>query len=165
MATIAQRITNCLWFDAEAEEAALLYTSIFKHSSIGAITRFGKEGFEFHKKPEGSVMTISFSLDGQEFLGLNGGPNFKFNEAMSLIVNCEDQAEIDHYWYKLSAGGQEGQCGWLKDKFGVSWQVVPANWIEMMTHPDKARTKKVMEKVFQMKKFDLAIIDKAFNSQ
>jgi predicted 3-demethylubiquinone-9 3-methyltransferase (glyoxalase superfamily) len=131
----------------------------------GAITRFGKEGFEFHKKPEGSVMTISFTLDGQEFLGLNGGPIFKFNEAMSLIVNCENQAAIDHYWYKLSEGGQEGQCGWLKDKFGVSWQVVPANWIEMMTHPDKARTKRVMEKVFQMKKFDLAIIDKAFNGQ
>ena len=165
MATIKQRITNCLWFDSEAEDAAKLYTSIFKNSSIGAITRFGKEGFEFHRKPEGSVMTVSFYLDGQEFLGLNGGPRFQFNEAMSLIVNCENQAEIDHYWYKLSDGGKEGQCGWLTDKFGVSWQVVPVNWIEMMNNPDKKRTSKVMEKVFQMKKFQLDILEKAFNDQ
>lgn len=165
MATIKQRITNCLWFDSEAEDAAKLYTSIFRNSSIGAITRFGKEGFEFHGKPEGSVMTVSFYLDGQEFLGLNGGPLFKFNEAMSLIVNCKNQAEIDHYWYKLSEGGKEGQCGWLTDKFGVSWQVVPVDWIEMMNNPDKKRTGKVMEKVFQMKKFQLDILEQAFNNQ
>jgi predicted 3-demethylubiquinone-9 3-methyltransferase (glyoxalase superfamily) len=164
MANIRQRITNCLWFDTEAEEAAKFYTSIFKNSSIGSVTRFGKEGFEFHGKPEGSVMTISFHLDGQEFLGLNGGPQFKFNEAMSLIVNCENQAEIDHYWYKLSAGGKEGQCGWLTDRFGVAWQVVPITWMEMMNNPDKEKTKKAIAKVFQMKKFDLAVIEQAFNS-
>ena len=164
MANIKQRITNCLWFDSEAEDAAKLYTSIFKNSSIGAITRFGKEGFEFHGKPEGSVMTVSFHLDGQEFMGLNGGPQFKFNEAMSLVVNCENQGEIDHYWYKLSEGGKEGQCGWLTDKFGVSWQVVPTTWIEMMNNPDKEKAKKAMAKVFQMKKFELDVIEKAFNS-
>ena len=159
MAKITQRITNCLWFDSEAEDAAKLYTTIFKNSTIGATTHFGKEGFELHRKPEGSVMTISFYLDGQEFLGLNGGPQFKFNEAMSLIVNCEDQEEINHYWYKLSEGGKEGQCGWLTDKFGVSWQVVPFNWIKMMNNPDKAKTKKLMEKVFQMKKFELGVLE------
>ncbi len=164
MAIITQRITNCLWFDTEAEEAAQMYTSIFENSGIGPITRFGKEGFEFHRKPEGAVMTVAFTLDGQEFLGLNGGPDFKFNEAMSLIVNCEDQAAIDHYWYKLSEGGVEGQCGWLKDKFGVSWQVVPASWMEMMNNPDKTRTKRVMEKLFQMKKFDLAILQQVYNA-
>ena len=164
MANIKQRITNCLWFDSEAEDAAKLYTSNFKNSSIGAITRFGKEGFEFHGKPEGSVMTVSFHLDGQEFMGLNGGPQFKFNEAMSLVVNCENQEEIDHYWYKLSEGGKEGQCGWLTDKFGVSWQVVPTTWIEMMNNPDKEKAKKAMAKVFQMKKFELDVIEKAFNS-
>ena len=164
MVNITQRITNCLWFDSEAEEAARLYTSIFKNSKIGAITHFGKEGFEFHRKPEGSVMTVSFYLDGQEFLGLNGGPIFKFNEAMSLIINCENQEEIDHYWYKLTEEGKEGQCGWLTDKFGVSWQVVPVQWIEMMNNPDKTKTRKVMEMVFQMKKFDLKLIEQAFNS-
>ena len=116
MATINQRIINCLWFDSEAEEAAALYTSIFKNSAIGIITRYGKEGFEFHGKPEGSVMTITFRLDGQEFMGLNGGPKFKFSEAMSLVINCETQEEIDHYWYKLSEGGKESYCGWLTDK-------------------------------------------------
>lgn len=164
MATITQRITNCLWFDAEAEQAAQYYTGIFPNSSIGTITRFGKEGFEFHGKPEGSVMTVSFVLDGMELLGLNGGPIFTFNEAMSLIVNCADQEEIDHYWYKLSAGGQESQCGWLKDQFGVSWQVVPARWMEIMSSPDTARVHKAMEKIFAMKKIDLAVIEAAFNS-
>jgi predicted 3-demethylubiquinone-9 3-methyltransferase (glyoxalase superfamily) len=162
MANITQRITNCLWFDSEAEEAAIHYTSIFKNSRIGAKTHFGKEGFEFHKKPEGSVMTVSFFLDGQEFLGLNGGPLFKFNEAMSLIVNCETQEEIDHYWYKLSEGGNEGACGWLTDKFGLSWQIVPVNWIEMMKTVDKTRSGKLMEAVFQMKKFDLDILERIY---
>lgn len=165
MATIKQRITNCLWFDSEAEEAAALYTSIFKKSSTGAITRYGKEGFEFHKKPEGAVMTITFNLDGQEFLGLNGGPQFKFNEAMSLIINCENQAEIDHYWYKLTEGGQEGPCGWLTDKFGVSWQVVAVEWIEMLNSPDKEKVKRVTEALFNMKKPVIEILEKAFNGQ
>ncbi|MEP7165477.1 MAG: VOC family protein [Ferruginibacter sp.] len=162
MATINQRITNCLWFDSEAEEAAALYTSIFKNSSIGAITRYGKEGFEFHKKPEGSVMTVSFRLDGQEFLGLNGGPQFQFNESMSLIINCESQAEIDHFWNKLTEGGQESYCGWLKDKFGVSWQVVATGWIDMLNSGDKEKTKRVTEALFKMRKPELAILERAF---
>lgn len=164
MATITQRITNCLWFDAEAEQAAQHYTGIFPNSSIGTITRYGKEGFEFHQKPEGAVMTVSFFLDGTELLGLNGGPIFKFNEAISLIVNCASQEEIDHYWYQLSAGGEESQCGWLKDKFGVSWQVVPSSWMEMMGHPDTARVQKAMAKIFTMKKINIALIEAAFNS-
>lgn len=163
MATINQRITNCLWFDSEAEEASAFYTSIFKNSSIGAITRFESEGFEFHGKPEGSVMTITFHLDGQEFMGLNGGPEFKFNEAMSLVVNCETQEEIDHYWYKLSEGGEEVQCEWLKDKFGVSWQIVPASWIEMILTPDKEKRKRVMNAVFKMKKFEIKTLEQVFN--
>jgi len=165
MANITQRITNCLWFDSEAEEAAALYTSIFKNSRIGTITRFGKEGFEFHKKPEGSVMTVTFHLDGQEFMGLNGGPKFKFNEAMSLIINCEGQAEIDHYWYKLSEAGKEGPCGWLTDKFGVSWQVVAVEWTNMINNPDKEKVKRVTEALFKMKKPELAILERAFKGQ
>ncbi|MEO6549855.1 MAG: VOC family protein [Ferruginibacter sp.] len=164
MANITQRITNCLWFNSEAEEAAKWYTSIFKNSTIGAYTYFGEEGFEFHQQPAGSVMTVSFYLDGQEFMALNGGPQFKFNEAMSLIINCENQEEIDHYWYKLTEGGKESQCGWLTDKFGVSWQVVPVDWIEMMNNPDKGKVKKVMEKVFQMKKFELGVLWDAYKS-
>ena len=121
-----QRISNCLWFDTEAEEAAKLYTSIFKNSSINNVARYVKEGQEIHHKPEGSVMTVTFTLDGQEFMALNGGPIFKFNEAISLMIDAETQEEIDYYWEKLTAnGGQEGPCGWLKDKFGLSWQVVP----------------------------------------
>ena len=166
MASITQRIINCLWFDSAAEEAAALYTSIFKNSRIGTITRFGKEGFEFHHKPEGSVMTVNFFLDGQEFTALNGGPQFKFNEAVSLIINCENQEEIDHYWNKLTAnGGEEGPCGWLKDKFGLSWQVVPVEWIAMTNDPDKEKVKRVMNAMFQMKKFDLAALRKAFNGE
>ena len=165
MSIIKQRITNCFWFDSEAEEAAVHYTSIFKNSGIGAITRYRKEGFEFHKKQEGSVMTISFNLDGQEFMGLNGGPQFKFNEAMSLVVNCETQDEIDHYWYKLSEGGEESYCGWLKDKFGVSWQIVATGWIEMLNNPDKEKTKRVTEALFQMRKPELAILEQAFNGK
>ena len=165
MATIHQRITNCLWFDSEAEEAAKHYTSIFPNSSLGLISHFGKEGFEFHKKPEGSIMTVMFNLDGQEFMGLNGGPDFKFNEAMSLVINCANQQEIDHYWSKLSEGGEEGYCGWLKDKFGVSWQVVAEGWAEMMSDPDKAKVSRVMVEVFKMRKPDLAVIQRAFNGK
>ena len=125
MTSINQRITNCLWFDSDAEEAVAFYTSIFPNSKIGAISRYGKEGFEFHQKPEGSVMTISFTLDGQQFLGLNGGPKYKFNEAMSLMIGCENQEEVDHYTNKLSEGGNLSYGGWLKDKYGVWWQVIP----------------------------------------
>src|SRR5256885_5216813 len=122
-----QRIAPCLWFDNQAEEAARFYVSIFKNSSLGAIARYGKAGFEVHRRPEGSVMTVAFTLDGQDFLGLNGGSLFKFNEAVSLMVRCESQAEIDYYWDKLGegGGGTPGPCGWLKDRFGLSWQIVP----------------------------------------
>jgi predicted 3-demethylubiquinone-9 3-methyltransferase (glyoxalase superfamily) len=158
-----QKITNCLWFDSEAEEAVALYTSIFKNSKTGHVARFGKEGFEHHGKPEGSVMTVEFELDGQKFLALNGGPQFKFNEAMSLMVYCENQEEVDHYWNKLSEGGEEGPCGWLKDKFGVSWQVIPEVFTKMMSDPDTSKSRRAMGAVFAMKKFDIAKLEKAFN--
>ncbi|HLG38801.1 MAG TPA: VOC family protein, partial [Chitinophagaceae bacterium] len=132
MATM-QKITANLWFDRNAEEATKLYTSIFKNSKIGRISKYGKEGYEVHGMPEGTVMTIQFWLEGQEFIALNGGPQFKFNEAVSFIVNCDSQDEIDHYWEKLSAGGDKSAqvCGWLKDKFGLSWQIVPKVLPEM----------------------------------
>jgi predicted 3-demethylubiquinone-9 3-methyltransferase (glyoxalase superfamily) len=165
MGAIKQRITNCLWYDSDAEQAAAYYVSIFPNSNIGGITRYGKEGFEFHQKPEGAVMTVSFFLDGQEFLGLNGGPLFKFNEAMSLMVNCETQKEIDHYWYKLSEGGKESQCGWLQDKFGVSWQIISEDWVTMINDPDKEKVKRVTNALFKMRKPELAVLKRAFNGE
>lgn len=148
-----QKITPCLWFDSQAEEAARFYTSIFKNSSIGDISRFGKEGFEFHGKPEGTVMTVSFTLDGQLFTALNGGPIFTFNESVSFMVGCDTQNEIDYYWNKLTEGGQESNCGWLKDKFGVSWQIIPNILSKLMTDPEKAP--RVTQAFLQMKKFDI----------
>lgn len=164
MSTIKQRIANCLWFDSQAEEAATFYTSIFQNSIIGVITRYTKEGFEFHGKPEGSVMTITFYLDGQEYVALNGGQQkFNFTEAMSLIIKCETQEEIDHYWYKLSEGGKEQRCGWLKDKFGISWQIVTTDWAEMMNNPDKEKVKRVTQEIFKMTKPEIVVLEKAFN--
>lgn len=160
-----QRITNCLWFDSQAEEAARYYTSIFKNSSVGDITYYGKAGVDQHQQQEGTVMTVEFNLDGQEFMGLNGGPIFKFNEAMSLMINCEGQEEIDYYWNKLTAGGEEGPCGWLKDKFGVSWQVNPLELSEMLKDKDKEKVARVTEAFMQMKKFDLAALRKAFEGK
>jgi predicted 3-demethylubiquinone-9 3-methyltransferase (glyoxalase superfamily) len=159
-----QRIAPCLWFDDQAEEAAQLYTSIFKNSRIVTVTRYGEAGREIHGKPPGSVMTVEFELDGQAFTALNGGPLFKFNEALSLQVNCETQEEVDYYWEKLSAGGDEAaqQCGWLKDKYGVSWQVVPTLWIEMVNDPDPEKTQRAMEAMFQMKKLDIEELKRAF---
>ena len=165
MSKIKQRISNCLWMDSEAEEAATLYTSIFKNSSIGAITRYGKEGFEFHGKPEGTAMTVVFYLDGQEFMALNGGPKFKFNESVSLVIHCETQEEIDHYWGKLTEGGEEGPCGWLKDKFGLSWQVVPVQLAEMLKDPDTKKTQRLTHAFMQMKKFDLKKLQEAFEGK
>ncbi|HLK28439.1 MAG TPA: VOC family protein [Puia sp.] len=165
MSAIKQRISNCLWFDSEAEEAATHYVSIFQNSKIGTTTHYGKEGFEFHRKPEGSVMTINFFLDEQEFLGLNGGPLFKFNESISLMVSCETQQEIDHYWYKLSDGGKEGPCGWLTDKFGLSWQVISTDWTKMMNDPDKEKVSRAMNAMFKMSKPDIAVLEKAFNGK
>jgi predicted 3-demethylubiquinone-9 3-methyltransferase (glyoxalase superfamily) len=157
---IKQRITPCLWFDGQAEEAANFYVSVFENSRITAVSRYGDAG----PGPKGSVMTIGFELDGQAFTGLNGGPQFKFTEAISLIVNCETQAELDHYWEKLSAGGQEVQCGWLKDKFGVSWQIVPAALWELVQDKDPAKSQRVMAALMQMTKLDIAKLKQAYDS-
>jgi len=163
MATITQKIVPNLWYDRNAEEAVNHYVSAFKDGKIGKITRYGKEGFEFHGMPEGTVLTIEFSLAGQEFLALNGGPMFTFTEAISFIINCDTQDEIDHFWDALGpgGGGTEQQCGWLKDRFGLSWQVAPTIMAELMTDPDKAKVSRVMNAMFQMKKFDIAELKRA----
>ena len=148
------QIIPCLWFDNQAKEASEFYTSIFENSKIESITRYGKEGFEFHGQKEGTVMTISFKINGQSYTALNGGPLFKFNESVSFQVYCENQEEIDYYWEKLTADGVEGQCGWLKDKFGISWQIIPAILPELLNDPKKAG--KVTNAFLQMKKFDIS---------
>ena len=161
---IAQRIQNCLWFDDKAEEAATYYTGIFKNSRIGTITRYGTVGVETTGRPPGSVMTVEFVLDGQKFTALNGGPHFKFNEAVSLEIHCESQAEIDYYWDKLTAGGdpKAQQCGWLKDRYGVSWQVVPDDWADMLKNPDSPGSQRAFAAMLQMKKLDIAALEKAY---
>ena len=161
--TTVQPITPCLWFDSQAEEAARYYTGIFKNSKIGTITRYGEAGREVHGRPPGSVMTVAFELNGQPFTALNGGPVFKFNEAISFQIMCRTQEELDQYWNKLTAGGdkQAQQCGWLKDKYGLSWQVVPAVLVEMMKDPDKEKAGRVMEALLQMKKLDIAELERA----
>jgi len=160
MATI-QRITPSFWFDRQAEEAAKYYTSIFPNSSIGRISRYGKEGYEIHQMPAGTVLTVDFTLDGQKFSALNGGPLFTFNESISFIVSCKDQQELDYYWDRLKEGGDERsqQCGWLKDKFGVSWQVVPAILPQLMDDP--ARSGRVMTALLKMKKLDIKQLEEA----
>lgn len=152
-----QRITPFLWFDTQAEDAVKLYTSIFPRSSIGDTLRYDAQSARAAGRPEGSVMTIDFQLDGQQMTALNGGPHFTFNEAVSLVVNCHDQAEVDHYWERLSAGGEPRaqQCGWLKDRFGVSWQVVPVEMYAMLTDPDPVRAGKAMASMLGMKKLDV----------
>ena len=152
-----QRITTFLWFDNNAEEAAKHYTSIFKDSKILEVARYSDAG----PGPKGSVMIVKFQLDGQEFIALNGGPHFKFTEAISLVVSCETQAEVDEMWARLSAGGEEGQCGCLKDKFGLSWQVVPSVVPKLMQDPDPEKSKRVMQAIFQMKKIDIARLMRA----
>jgi predicted 3-demethylubiquinone-9 3-methyltransferase (glyoxalase superfamily) len=161
---VVQRITPCLWFDHEAEEAAHFYAGIFPRSKIGDVSRYGEAGREAHGMAPGTVMTVAFELDGQTFTALNGGPVFKFNEAISLQINCKTQEEVDHYWEKLSKGGDPAaqQCGWLKDKYGVSWQVVPTPLIEMMKDPDPAKAGRVMEAMLKMKKIDIATLKRAF---
>jgi predicted 3-demethylubiquinone-9 3-methyltransferase (glyoxalase superfamily) len=163
----AQAITPCLWFDSEAEEAARFYTGIFKNSSIRTITRYGKEGFEAHGRPAGSVMTVEFELNGQPFTALNGGPHFKFNEAISFQIMCRTQEEVDHYWNRLGESGdlKAQQCGWLKDKYGLSWQVVPTVLIEMMADPDREKSGRAMEAMLQMKKLDIAELERAFEGE
>jgi predicted 3-demethylubiquinone-9 3-methyltransferase (glyoxalase superfamily) len=160
---VTRKIAPCLWFDDQAEGAATFYTSIFKNSKIIKVSRYGEAGQEIHKRPPGSVMTVAFELDGQPFTALNGGPVFKFNEAISFQVNCETQEEVDYYWEKLSAGGDENakQCGWLKDKYGVSWQVVPNALAEMISDPDYEKSQRVMTAMLQMKKLDIAELKRA----
>lgn len=157
MQTSIQKITPFLWFDTQAEEAVNFYVSIFNNARIGRITRYNKESSEASGMPEGSVMTIGFQLEGQDFAALNGGPHFKFTEAISLVVNCSSQEEVDYYWEKLSAGGDEKtqQCGWLKDKYGVSWQVVPAELDALLFDSDPGKSDKVMSALLKMKKLDI----------
>jgi predicted 3-demethylubiquinone-9 3-methyltransferase (glyoxalase superfamily) len=158
-----QKIVPCLWFDDQAEDAATLYTSIFKDSRITKISRYGKAGQEVHGRPPGSVMTVAFELEGQEFTALNGGPLFHFSEAVSFQVACETQEEVDYFWDKLSAGGDEKaqQCGWLKDRFGLSWQVVPAILPQLLIDPDPAKAGRVMNAMLKMKKIEIAELERA----
>ena len=156
-----QKITPCLWFDNNAQEAVNHYLSIFKNSKINKILRCGDAG----PGPKGSILTIAFQLEGQDFIALNGGPIFKFNEAISLSVDCKSQAEVDDLWEKLSAGGQKSQCGWLKDKFGLSWQVVPSVLVEMLQDPDPEKSKRVMAAMMQMGKIDIAKLKQAYDRQ
>ena len=153
-----QKITPCLWFDNNAEDAVRFYTSIFKDSQVLEMARYTDAG----SRPKGSVMTIKFQLQGQEFLALNGGPQFKFTEAVSLIVNCKTQQEVDEYWEKLSAGGKEVQCGWLKDRFGMSWQVVPTILPEMLADKDPAKANRVMQAMLKMVKLDISGLRRAY---
>jgi predicted 3-demethylubiquinone-9 3-methyltransferase (glyoxalase superfamily) len=159
-----QRINPCLWFDDQAEEAAKFYTGIFPNSKIVQISHYGEAGYEFHGKPAGTVMTVAFELDGQVFTALNGGPVFQFNEAISFQVNCGTQEEVDYYWEKLSQGGDEKaqQCGWLKDKYGASWQVVPGILIEMLNDADLKKSQRTMEAMLHMKKIDIAELKRAY---
>lgn len=160
----SQKITPNLWFDSEAEEAVKFYTSIFKNSKIGKVARYTKDGVEHHQKREGSVMTIEFIIEGQEFVALNGGPIFTFNEAVSFVINCETQEEVNYYWEKLTEGGDETAqvCGWLKDKFGVSWQVVPSVLNDMIVDPDPEKVSRVLQVMFKMKKLDIAPLRAAY---
>ena len=160
-----QKITPCLWFDAQAEEAANFYVAIFKNSRINKLSRYTKAGRDIHGKEPGSVLTVEFELDGQSFTALNGGPHFRFNEAVSFQVTCDDQAEVDYFWHKLADGGQEGQCGWLKDKFGVSWQIVRQVLPQMLTDADGAKRERAMSALMSMKKFDVAALQRAFAGQ
>ena len=161
MELTAKKITPCLWFDTQAEEAAKFYASVFKNSKIGKVSRYGKEGFEVHGKKAGTVMTVEFELEGQKFLALNGGPHFKFNEAVSFQVHCETQQEIDHFWSELAKESEEGPCGWLKDRFGLSWQVIPKALPEMLMDGNSETAQRVMRSMLQMRKIDLAALRRA----
>ncbi len=161
----AQKITPCLWFDHQAEDAAKFYAGIFKNSKIGKITRYGEAGREIHGKEPGTALTVAFELEGQNFTALNGGPMFKFTEAISLQIHCETQEEVDHYWNALSAGGdpKAQQCGWLKDKFGLSWQIVPNMLMKVMSDPDTKKSQRAWAAMMQMKKLDIAKLQQAFD--
>jgi predicted 3-demethylubiquinone-9 3-methyltransferase (glyoxalase superfamily) len=163
MPRVAQKITPFLWFDDKAEEAVKFYVSIFENSKIGHIARYGEEAARASGRPKGSVMIVTFQLEGQEFIALNGGPVFQFTEAVSFMVNCETQEEVDELWEKLSVGGTEGQCGWLKDKYGLSWQVVPSVLGEMMQDKDAEKSRRVMKAMLQMKKIDIQALKQAYD--
>ncbi len=156
-----QKITPFLWFDTQAEEAAKFYVSVFKNSRVVTVARYGDTG----PGPKGSVMTVEFELDGERFVGLNGGPNFKFTEAVSFVVNCQDQEEVDHFWEKLTAGGKEVQCGWLKDKYGLSWQIVPTVAIEYLKDKDPEKSQRVMAAIMKMIKIDIATLKQAYEGR
>lgn len=158
-----QPIIPCLWFDSQAEEAARYYTGIFKNSKIVTVTRYGEAGQEIHGKPAGTVLTVEFELNGQPFTALNGGPHFKFNEAVSFQIMCQTQEEVDHYWNRLTQGGDPNaqQCGWLKDKYGLSWQIVPKRLPELLADPDPGKAKRVMEAMMKMVKIDVAALEAA----
>jgi predicted 3-demethylubiquinone-9 3-methyltransferase (glyoxalase superfamily) len=162
-----QKISPCLWFDNNAEEAVAFYVSIFKNAKIGNVTRYGKEGYEIHKREEGTVMTVDFELEGQKFLALNGGPVFKFNEAISFQIYCETQEEVDYYWEKLTERGDKKaqQCGWLKDQYGVSWQVVPSILVKMLQDKDSSKSERVMKAMLQMQKLDISTLRKAYQGE
>jgi predicted 3-demethylubiquinone-9 3-methyltransferase (glyoxalase superfamily) len=157
-----QKITPFLWFDDNAEEAAKFYTSIFKNSKVGKISRYGKEGYDIHRRPAGTVMTIEFEIEGQQFIALNGGPQFKFTEAVSFSVDCKTQEEVDRLWEKLTEDGEEGSCGWLKDKYGLSWQINPTVLGEMLADKDRKKAGRVMEAMLKMKKIDIKALRKAY---
>src|SRR5881296_2934446 len=160
-----QKIAPFLWFDNHAEDAVKFYVSIFRNSKIGSITRYEEEAAKASGRPKGSVMTVAFELAGQEFIALNGGPQFKFTEAISFVVNCETQEEVDEFWEKLSEGGKKIQCGWLKDKYGVSWQIVPTVLAELMQSGDAARSQRVMQALLQMTKIDIEGLKKAYEQR
>lgn len=159
-----KKIIPNLWFDKQAEEAAHFYTSVFKNSKIGRISRYDKASSEVSGMPEGEVMTIEFELDGQQFVGLNGGPLFKFNEAVSFVIDCKDQEEVDYYWNKLTDGGEEQPCGWLKDKFGLSWQVVPDELTKMLPEADPQQSQRVAKALMQMKKINIQVLREAYKN-
>jgi predicted 3-demethylubiquinone-9 3-methyltransferase (glyoxalase superfamily) len=165
MPIIAQRITPCLWFDTQAEDAANTYVAIFRNSRIVRMSRYGKEGHDVHGRAAGSVMTVEFEIEGQRFVALNGGPHFKFNEAVSFQVHCQTQEEIDAYWGKLTEGGEEGPCGWLKDRYGVSWQVVPEVLPDMLMDPNPEKVGRVTKAFLQMRKFDIEALQRAYQGQ
>ena len=158
-------ITPCLWFDSEAEDAAKFYVSVFENSKMGAVSRYGNEGQEIHGKKPGSVMVVEFEINGQKFTALNGGPQIKFSWAISFQVQCETQREIDYFSAKLTEGGEQQPCGWVKDKFGLSWQIFPAVMMRMLSDPDRKKADRVTKAFMQMKKFDLAAIERAYHGE
>jgi predicted 3-demethylubiquinone-9 3-methyltransferase (glyoxalase superfamily) len=160
-----QKITPFLWFDTQAEEAVNYYVSIFKNSKIVNVARYGDDAAKVSGRPKGSVMTVAFQLDGQPFVALNGGPVFSFTPAISFMVDCKTQEEVDHLWDKLSAGGEQQQCGWLRDKYGVTWQIVPSTLGELMSDPDPAKSQRVMQAMLQMTKLDIAALRRAHAQQ